>query len=434
MEFVIYGAGYRGRRLQNYLGSDRVIAYIDSNEDRMQDLFCGKPVIGLDAYIGNYGDTFIIISPEYSENGEIERGLLSRGIYNFCNLTELPSEFMGYGFRGFLDSYDFNTLNSEKNYYIYGFNAFSLMIYEAMEQRNINVHIVRCSIMEQEQRQRINDIYGDILIEADEVTLQGNDVVILAVREAANIIEKLFAGAEIIDAYDYSADLPDYHNKELEHLRCAYAECGRCFIVATGPSLREEDLEVLHHNRVFCIGMNRIYMQKSSWLPDAYVCVDSHFISENQDEIDRYGSRIKFIGDSCQDFWKREHDNMYKLHTIAQDSYSLPPNFSEDISQKVYGGATVTYPCIQIAIYLGFKEIYLLGVDCNYVKNSSNNYFFESNVADNKNHHEDRMILSYMSAKKYADEHGIKIYNATRGGALEVFERVDFDNLFDGGK
>lgn len=434
MEFVIYGAGYRGRRLQNYLGSDRVVAYIDSNEERMQDLFCGKPVISLDTYIRNYSDTFIIISPGYSGNGEIERELLSAGIYNFCNLTELPSEFMGYGVKGFLDSFDFNSLNSEKNYYIYGFNAFSLMIYEVTKKRNINAHIVSCGAMDQKQRDKLANIYGDILIEAEKVALQGNEVVILAVREAGYVIEQLFADAEIIDAYDYSADLPEYHNKELERLKHAYEECGRCFIVATGPSLREEDLGVLCQSHDFCIGMNRIYMHKSSWIPNAYVCVDSHFISENQDEIDRYGSCAKFIGDGCQDFWKREHENTYKLHTIAQDSYNLLPNFSEDISQKVYNGATVAYPCIQIAIYLGFKEIYLLGVDCNYVKNSSNNYFFESNVADNKNHHEDRMILSYMAAKKYADEHGIKIYNATRGGALEVFERVDFDSLFDGGK
>ncbi len=41
------------------------------------------------------------------------------------------------------------------------------------------------------------------------------------------------------------------------------------------------------------------------------------------------------------------------------------------------------------------------------------------------------MLAAYTEAKRYADTHGIKIYNATRGGKLEVFERVDFDSLFD---
>ena len=34
------------------------------------------------------------------------------------------------------------------------------------------------------------------------------------------------------------------------------------------------------------------------------------------------------------------------------------------------------------------------------------------------------------SGKHYADKHGIKIYNATRGGKLEIFDRVDFDTIF----
>ena len=35
----------------------------------------------------------------------------------------------------------------------------------------------------------------------------------------------------------------------------------------------------------------------------------------------------------------------------------------------------------------------------------------------------------YEVCDTYAKAHGIKIYNATRGGKLEVFERVDFDDL-----
>ena len=40
------------------------------------------------------------------------------------------------------------------------------------------------------------------------------------------------------------------------------------------------------------------------------------------------------------------------------------------------------------------------------------------------------MYAAYKGAKIYAEKHGITILNATRGGRLEVFDRVDFDNLF----
>ena len=42
----------------------------------------------------------------------------------------------------------------------------------------------------------------------------------------------------------------------------------------------------------------------------------------------------------------------------------------------------------------------------------------------------DEATLSYQAAKQYAQTHGIKIKNATRGGKLNVFQRVDFDSLF----
>ena len=79
---------------------------------------------------------------------------------------------------------------------------------------------------------------------------------------------------------------------------------------------------------------------------------------------------------------------------------------------------------------MGFTQIYLLGVDCNYKKNIEKNYFFDEKEKDKYNHYEDRMIIAYKVAKKYADTHGIKIINASRGGNLEVFDRIDFEKIF----
>ena len=41
----------------------------------------------------------------------------------------------------------------------------------------------------------------------------------------------------------------------------------------------------------------------------------------------------------------------------------------------------------------------------------------------------DKTGLAYIAANEYAKEHGVKILNATRGGKLEAFERVDFDSI-----
>ena len=44
-----------------------------------------------------------------------------------------------------------------------------------------------------------------------------------------------------------------------------------------------------------------------------------------------------------------------------------------------------------------------------------------------------RVGFSFKRAKQAAEQMGFKIYNASRRTKLDVFERVDFDSLFDGG-
>ena len=93
---------------------------------------------------------------------------------------------------------------------------------------------------------------------------------------------------------------------------------------------------------------------------------------------------------------------------------------------------------------MGIKEIYLIGVDHHFhvsmndkgeivVDPTAKDYFSEAYNQDKENLYipnTDRSTLTFVAARKYADAHGIKIYNATRGGKLEVFERVGFESLF----
>lgn len=119
-------------------------------------------------------------------------------------------------------------------------------------------------------------------------------------------------------------------------------------------------------------------------------------------------------------------------------------SFSTDISKQINCRGTVTFTCMQIAAYMGFSEIYLIGVDHNYqniindsgevvVDNSVKDYFckgYDEDIKDEVVHNMGNNTLAYIDAKKYCDESKkTKIYNATRGGKLEVFERVDLDIL-----
>lgn len=122
----------------------------------------------------------------------------------------------------------------------------------------------------------------------------------------------------------------------------------------------------------------------------------------------------------------------------------IHPSFSEDISVYVGNGATVVYTAIQFAVYMGIKEIYLIGVDHHFhtSKTADGKIVIDPNAKDyfSKEYNNDKEKLpipntelstfTFIAAKEYADSHGIKIFNATRGGKLEVYPRVNFDELF----
>lgn len=56
-----------------------------------------------------------------------------------------------------------------------------------------------------------------------------------------------------------------------------------------------------------------------------------------------------------------------------------------------------------------------------YEKNQFAAMFRESNPI--------RMRVGYQAAKEYADAHGIKIVNCTRGGMLETFKRMKLEDI-----
>jgi hypothetical protein len=121
------------------------------------------------------------------------------------------------------------------------------------------------------------------------------------------------------------------------------------------------------------------------------------------------------------------YNGNYHLYDGKYEDYSA--KFSDDSYVAVYDGYTITCSLIQIAVYMGFKEIYLLGCDGIYLKGQKN-HFVESGFVDKNAYTSfERAMVGYSEAKKYTESHDVKIYNSTRGGALEVFPRISLDEL-----
>jgi len=211
----------------------------------------------------------------------------------------------------------------------------------------------------------------------------------------------------------------------------------RGFIIGNGPSLLPEDLEALKNE--ISIASNRIYLMypKTNWRPTVYTIADSILWPKIKDEVKNLNETVhlpnylKFEGSDNVKYWKSPF-------SIGGRKFSL------DITEGAYGGHTVTYENIQIAMYLGLNPIYLIGCDHNYpgekdvtagiaIKQGSEQTHFtkEYRVPGEKVLPASilNMEASYRAANQVANEHGVEIFNATRGGRLDVFNRADLDKL-----
>jgi hypothetical protein len=211
----------------------------------------------------------------------------------------------------------------------------------------------------------------------------------------------------------------------------------RCFIVCTGPSLTYEDLELLKGEITFSMNTIIKCFHRTDWRPTYYGIQDIVAYKECQEFLLSDHTLTPFIPDCILNMGYKIPSNtvvfpfsFHKHRIWVSEVKKLSTKFSGNAAALVYAGYTVTYSLLQVAVYMGFKDIYLLGCDCYYPPEQENQHFVETKTVDPIfATAASRMIFAYQVAKRYADRHCIHIYNATRGGQLEVFERVSLEEV-----
>ncbi|BCC32333.1 TPA: 6-hydroxymethylpterin diphosphokinase MptE-like protein [Bacillus cereus] len=205
----------------------------------------------------------------------------------------------------------------------------------------------------------------------------------------------------------------------------------RCFIVATGPSLKLEDLEMLKNESTFSMNSIVLSYEDTSWRPTYYGIQDLRAYEKLKEAISNANMPYTFCGISTKKLSPPILGDFiaYPLNLLDHNGTKLKhfTKFSDDAFSVIYDGFTITYSLMQLAVYMGFKEIYLLGVDCNYTEKGKN--YLKDYITQTDFNAGYLMAQSYKVAQEYAEKNGVKIYNASRGGKLEVFERVNFDEL-----
>ena len=224
----------------------------------------------------------------------------------------------------------------------------------------------------------------------------------------------------------------------------------RCFLVGNGPSLRAEDLDALAKNGEITFACNFIHKIYGStdWRPTYHCLSDSGTVrTACWDIVRNVDERTTMVvRDFAYDKMSIKPVNAIVPYSISQDDYKVSNNF---LAYHYISHATVMSMMLECAMYMGFKEIYLIGVDATTSSdkggNFAANYFtpeqrakldiIKRRAIKNYDVHARRREIALRQKNVYemiglaAEKRNIKIYNATRGGALEAYPRVDLDTL-----
>ncbi len=181
----------------------------------------------------------------------------------------------------------------------------------------------------------------------------------------------------------------------------------RVFILASGPSLKTHDLAPLA--RRLTIGLNRSILALPA--PTYHCCMDHRL-------FDEYGDGLR---------------NVRCLFTLEDRPWGIPltllgtEGWSWDLEQGLYSGYTITYFALQVAVYLGFREIYLLGLDLRLQHGETHFFGTDYRSLDHESTEFPKMRRMLTRAAHILDAQGIRVFNCSPTSDLPCFPRIAYE-------
>lgn len=241
-----------------------------------------------------------------------------------------------------------------------------------------------------------------------------------------------------------------YESRRLRALRNRHVAQRRCFLIGNGPSLRHQDLSVLRGEIVFVTNRFVLHPQHDQIAPRYYCVSDATFFDILTPELARVvrekaARMVSFVPYARKRLIAKARlfprRSVYYVQEASGAGLWDGGTMILDPSLRAENGETVIIDhCLPLAHYMGFSEVFLLGCDTDYgvdrAADYSSAYFYDVKShppARDAVHHTtlwyDRVTRSYEVARRMFERDGRRICNATLGGRLEVFPRVDLRDL-----
>jgi hypothetical protein len=212
----------------------------------------------------------------------------------------------------------------------------------------------------------------------------------------------------------------------------------RCFIIGNGPSLTHTDLSLLKNE--FTFGMNRFYLMfpELGFQTTFFVSINDLVAEQCAPDFQAL-SMPKFFSWRARK-WLQPDEHLHFLYTTYTG-----PKFGRNAAGRLWESATVTYVSLQLAFHLGFQQAILIGVDHNFTTQGKPNTTVVSE-GDDPNHFSPAYFgkgfrwqlpdletseMGYRFARQAYEKAGRQVLDATVGGKLTIFPRVDYLSLFN---
>lgn len=207
----------------------------------------------------------------------------------------------------------------------------------------------------------------------------------------------------------------------------------RCIIIGNGPSLKQTDLSLLRNELTF--GLNRIYLmfEELGFETSFHVVVNQLVVEQCADDFRNIRAPL-FTTTPSRAALGDAPSTAY-LRSLAG------PRFSIDANDGVWEGATVTYVAMQLAYYMGFSDVVLIGVDHRFAVSGPAHKVVESSGPD-ASHFDPNYFgkgfkwqlpdletseIAYSLARRKFENDGRRITDATVGGALSIFPKTPLE-------
>jgi len=198
------------------------------------------------------------------------------------------------------------------------------------------------------------------------------------------------------------------------------------YILANAPSIKELNLSKLKDKVTIGMNANPLLEREFGFISDYYVVSDQRFLEhpiKRKMAIEMLNPSTKRVFKSAlKDYDNKTENKTYYVRTLGKNGFSF------NLQKGYYFGATTSMLAIQLAAYLGAKNIYILGMDLRY--NGKNPRFYKENIVQEYDHFTSVQIHNIRNSYLELKKAGVNLFNCSKESLIGPYVPFrDFSSL-----